>query len=159
MPESAPRITSTRSTSGTSGTVGTVGMVLRGVACAVLGIVVGVVGTVAHRASMLDGAVPVGLVLALLVVLSAGVLARAWAGFPGLAGYGIGWVVVVQLLSLQGPGGDVLIPGQAVGYVWIYGGLVLVAVVAFCPRSWFSDRPVRGPAHRRSAALEGTAER
>ncbi|MBD5787018.1 hypothetical protein IF650_12595 [Cellulosimicrobium terreum] len=133
--------------------VGVGRVVVRGVVCALLGVVVGIVGTVAHRAPVLDGPVPVGLVLALLAVLAAGILSRAWAGMAGVLGYGVGWVAIVQLLSLQGPGGDVLIPAQTIGYVWIYGGLVVVAVVAFLPRSWFSDRPVRRPLHERPSGL------
>jgi hypothetical protein len=124
-------------------------LVARGGACAVLGALVGLVGTVAHRAAVVDLPVHLGLVLSLLAVLAAAVLARSWGGFAGLLGYGIGWVVVVQLLSLEGPGGDVLVPSQAVGYVWIYGGLLVVAAAAFLPRSWFSERPVRSVLHER----------
>ena len=127
----------------------------RGLACALVGVVVGLVGTVAHRAPVVDLPVHLGLVLALVTVLAAGVLARAWAGYAGLLGYGIGWVAVVQLLSLEGPGGDVLVPSQPVGYVWIYGGLLVVVVAAFLPRSWFGDRPVRSALHGREAGQSG----
>jgi len=130
-------------------------LVGRGAVCAVLGVIVGVVGTVAHRAQLLGLDLPLGLVLALLAVLAAGVLSRAWGGLAGLLGYGIGWVAVVQLLAIEGPGGDVLVPGQAVGYVWIYGGLVVVAVAAFLPRTWFSDRPVRAALHTRPTGQNG----
>lgn len=108
-----------------------------------LGAVVGTVGTVAHRTQLGDAGLPVGLVLALLVTVVAGVLVRAWTGWGGLLGYGAGWVAAVQLLSLRGPGGDVLVPAGTVGLVWAYGGLVAVGIVAFLPRSWFSERPVR----------------
>jgi hypothetical protein len=130
-------------------------LVARGVVCAVVGVIVGVVGTVAHRAQVLGLDLPLGLVLAMLAVLAAGVLSRAWGGLGGLLGYGIGWVAVVQLLSLEGPGGDVLVPSEPVGYVWIYGGLVVVAAVAFLPRTWFSDRPVRTALHGRPTGQNG----
>ncbi len=130
-------------------------IVARGVVCALLGVIVGVVGTVAHRAQLLGLDLHLGLVLAMLAVLSAGVLARSWGGLGGLLGYGIGWVAVVQVLSLEGPGGDVLVPGEVVGYVWIYGGLVVVAAVAFLPRTWFSDRPVRAVLHGRPNGQNG----
>ncbi|WP_251153240.1 DUF6113 family protein [Cellulosimicrobium sp. Marseille-Q4280] len=131
-------------------------LVGRGAACALIGAIVALVGTVAHRAPVVDlPALHLGLVLALLAVLAAGVLSRAWGGYAGLLGYGIGWVVVVQLLSLSGPGGDVLVPSQVVGYVWIYGGLLVVALAAFLPRSWFSERPVRVALHERQVGQSG----
>ncbi len=128
----------------------------RGAACALIGAVVGLVGTVAHRAPVVDlPALHLGLVLALLAVLAGSVLSRAWGGYAGLLGFGIGWVAVVQILSLEGPGGDVLVPGQVVGYVWIYGGLLVVALAAFLPRSWFSERPVRAALHERQVGQSG----
>ncbi|WP_454044504.1 DUF6113 family protein [Cellulosimicrobium sp. Marseille-Q8652] len=132
------------------------GLVGRGAACALIGAVVGLVGTVAHRAPVVDlPALHLGLVLALLAVLAGSVLSRAWGGYAGLLGFGIGWVAVVQILSLEGPGGDVLVPGQVVGYVWIYGGLLVVALAAFLPRSWFSERPVRAALHERQVGQSG----
>ncbi len=87
---------------------GTGRLVGRGVACALVGALVGLVGTVAHRAHLLGvdlpGGAGLGIVLALLTVLAAATLARAWGGMAGLLGFGVGWVVVVQLLSLEGRG-------------------------------------------------------
>ena len=110
--------------------------------CVLLGLVVGVVGTVMHRVVVTDHLLPVGVVVALLAVLAAGTLARAWAGYAGVVGFAIGWVVAVQVLSMRGPGGDLLVPNQTVGLVWVYGGMLLVAAAAFLPASWFSNRPV-----------------
>lgn len=121
----------------------------RALLCAVLGLVVGAVGTVMHRVVVTDHLLPAGIVVALLAVLTGGVLARAWTGYAGLAGYALGWVVAVQVLASQGPGGDLLVPNQTVGLVWVYGGMAVVAITAFLPWSWFSDQPVRG----RSAAV------
>ena len=138
---------------------GTGRLVGRGVACALVGALVGLVGTVAHRAHLLGVDLPRGagrgIVLALLTVLAAATLARAWGGMAGLLGFGIGWVVVVQLLSVGGPGGGVLVPSEPVGYVWIYGGMLVVAAAAFLPRSWFSDRPVRTAQHGRPTRHDG----
>lgn len=103
-----------------------------------LGAAVGVLGTVAHRTQWHD--LPLGIVLALAITLSTAVLCRAWAGLGPLLAAGAGWVVAVQVLAVAGPGGDVLVPAQAVGLVWTYGGLVMFLVAAFLPRSWFSDR-------------------
>ena len=109
----------------------------RWVALLLLGGLVGATGTVIHRAWT-----PWGVMGCLALVLASAVLARAWVGLLGLLAYGIGWVVVVQVLSLTGPGGDVLIPaGQVIGYVWIVGGMLMIAVAAFVPRRWFADAP------------------
>lgn len=100
-----------------------------------LGVVVGVVGTGVHRAER-----PWGLVLALLTVVVAAVLVRAWTGGAGLLALGLGVVTVVGLLGGPGPGGDVVVALDPYGVVW-YAGAVLVAVAAVLPRRWFSDRP------------------
>ncbi|WP_277208986.1 DUF6113 family protein [Isoptericola croceus] len=112
-------------------------LVGRAVLALLLGAAVGVIGTVAHRAQW--AGLPTGLVLALMLTLSAAVLCRAWSGTLTLLTCGAGWLVAVQVLAATGPGGDVLVPAQDVGYVWTYGGLVLVAAAAFLPRSWFTD--------------------
>lgn len=104
-------------------------------AALVLGGLVGAVGTVMHRAF-----VPWGIAACLALVLASSVLTRAWVGLVGLLAYGVGFVVVVQVLSLTGPGGDVLIPaGQPVGYAWIVGGMLMVAAGAFAPARSFRD--------------------
>ncbi|NMR19874.1 DUF6113 family protein [Cellulomonas fimi] len=111
------------------------GLLARCAASLVLGVLVGAVGTVMQRALP-----PVGVALCLALVVASCAVARAWAGLLGVAAYGVAWVVVVQVLSLTGPGGDVLIPaGQAVGYAWIVGGMLMVAVAAFLPARWFRD--------------------
>jgi Family of unknown function (DUF6113) len=104
-------------------------------ACAVLlGVLVGVVGTVVHRQWA-----PWILLVALLTVAVAGVMVRAWVSTLGLVPYGIGWLVAVQVLATTGPGGDVLMPAQAVSYAWMIAGMVMIAVAAFAPHRWFRD--------------------
>lgn len=101
-----------------------------------LGMVVGVVGTGVHRANQ-----PWGLVLAYLTVLSAGVLARAWARRLAMTAYGLGLLAVVLAMTFWRPGGDVLVTDEPIGYAWI-AAPVLVAVVALLPARLFSDSPM-----------------
>jgi len=116
------------------GPVATAGRILLAV---LLGGAVGTIGTVAHRTSWAD--LPAGLVLALVLTTGAAFLCRAWSGIGTLLGCGAGWLVAVQLLAAAGPGGDVLVPADVVGFTWTYGGLVPFVVVAFLPRRWFED--------------------
>ena len=101
---------------------------------ALFGVATGVVGTGGHRAF-----IPWGLVLALAAVAAASVLARAYAGLPGLLAFGVGWVAVVEALRRVGPGGDVLVRAQPVGYIWIFGGMAVVAAASFAPKRWFRE--------------------
>ncbi|ANC30915.1 DUF6113 family protein [Isoptericola dokdonensis] len=119
------------------------GLVGRVLLALLLGAVIGLVGTVTHRSTWAD--LPVGLVLALVMTLATAVLCRAWTGTGALLAAGAGWLVTVQLLATDGPGGDVLVPADLTGYLWTYGGLVLFAVAAFLPRRWFDDEPSGGP--------------
>ncbi|WP_246169083.1 DUF6113 family protein [Actinotalea subterranea] len=105
-------------------------------AMGLLGVVVGVVGTVVHRWHM-----PWGLVLALASVLSASVVARAWTGWAGMLSVGLGVALAVGVLAVEGPGGDVLVAAQPVGYVW-YGGALVTVLAGLLPARWFSERPV-----------------
>ncbi len=112
-------------------------------ATGLLGLVVGVVGTSVHRAQP-----PWGVLLALLCVVSAGVLARAWTGWTGMLALALGVFAAVSLLGGPGPGGDVLVALQPVGVVWYLGALAVLPV-ALLPRRWFSDDP-RAPRTPRS---------
>lgn len=112
-------------------------------ATGLLGLVVGVVGTGVHRTQP-----PWGVLLALLCVVSVGVLARAWTGRAGLLAVALGVFAAVSLLGGPGPGGDVLVALQPVGVVWYLGALAVLPV-ALLPRRWFSDEPTE---RRRRAA-------
>lgn len=109
-------------------------VVLGYVVALALGGLVALVGTVAHRQWM-----PWVLVLALIAVLAAATMVRAWIGTGGLVAYGLGWLAVVQVAASAGPGGDVLLPGQVSSYVWMGGGMLMIGVAAFAPRRWFTD--------------------
>lgn len=101
-----------------------------------LGVLVGTVGTVVHRAYQ-----PWGMVGALLLVLSAAVTARAWSGWVTWVGFLGGLFLAVQVLAQRGPGGDVLVPAGVLGLVWVFGSLVVTVAVALLPRRLFADGP------------------
>jgi hypothetical protein len=114
------------------------GVLARTLLAVVLGAVMGALGTVSHLTAW-EG-LPVGLLLALALTASTAVLSRAWAGHGTLLAGAAGWLVAVQVLSVEGPGGDVLVPATVEGLVWAYGGLLLWGVAAFLPRRWFAAR-------------------
>jgi hypothetical protein len=103
---------------------------------AVMGVVVAAVGTGIHRANP-----PWGIALALLTVFSAAVMARAWARRSGVVALGAALVLTILAMGVVGPGGDVIIAAQPVGYAWL-ASVVAVAVVGLLPRRWFSDEPI-----------------
>jgi hypothetical protein len=111
----------------------------------VAGFVVGVMGTTMHRSLQ-----PWGLVLSLLLVLTAAATARALGGLVVWAGFVVGLGVTVLALSQKGPGGDILMPADSkLGLVWIVGSLVVAVAATLLPSSWFSDTP--RPARTRRA--------
>ena len=108
------------------------------VALAVLGVVVATVGVGAHRAFGY-----VGLGLGLLLVATAGIFARAWGRWLGFFAYAVGWVVLTLIYAQRGPTGSVLIAGDTNnGQLWVYGGALLIVLVAFIPRRWLEGRNV-----------------
>ena len=92
----------------------------------------GLLGSFAHAATVRG--LPLGLAaalgLCLAVFLLAGLLSRR-KGPVGLAAGG--WVLVVLLLSVPRPEGDLVVPATPLGYAWLLGGAV-VAVAAVLVR-------------------------
>ena len=115
--------------------------IVRTLLAAALGVGMGALGPVVHRYGA--DSLYHGLILGFALTAAAGVLARAWAGYGTLLGYGVGWVAIVQALSLPGSGGDVVVPAGVLGMVWSYAGVAILAVVAFLPSSWFAEMPAR----------------
>lgn len=101
-----------------------------------LGIAVGALGTAVHRQWQ-----PWMLIAALVATFFAGVWMRGWRGLAAAIAYLVAWGVTVQVLAGVGPGGDVLIAAQPVGYVWIYGGIVAALVAVALPGRWFTPAP------------------
>lgn len=99
-----------------------------------LGLLLGVTTTVVHRWQLAH--LPLGLVLALVTVTVGALAARALARGAGLLGYAVGVVAAVQAMAFVGVGGDVLVPGDTLGMVWLLGSVVALGVGAFLPDRW-----------------------
>jgi len=124
------------------------------VAALLLGVLVGTLGTVLHRSIQ-----PWGVAICLTLVFVAAVTVRAWSGFVALAGYAVGLVVTVLVLTESGPGGDTLVPnGQAIGWVWLVGSVAATVVVALLPRGLFDDRPRAPRTPTEPVTVEGGLE-
>lgn len=119
----------------------------------VSGIIVGVVGTMAHRmgASM---NIPYGLAIAYLMVIISTWSARSRDGVSGLALHLIGSSLVVwTVMPGYGPGGDAMIPvgfggddpmpffSEQAGYMWLYGVVLIPVVMLVLPKRWFVTPP------------------
>ena len=107
-----------------------------------LGVVLAALGTATHR-TIVSG-FPMGLVLALAMILAGALMVRAWRGLLTLAAMAAGWLIIMQILSLARSSGDVLLtdPSAAIPLPWLsvafsWAGLLVTGVVAFLPRRWF----------------------
>jgi N-acetyl-1-D-myo-inositol-2-amino-2-deoxy-alpha-D-glucopyranoside deacetylase len=94
--------------------------------------------TVAHQATLdVAGAqVPWGIVAAILITVSLLVGLRLVFGtrlVPLFAAIGV--IAAVVILSLQSAGGSLLVPGNPLGFVWIFAPVVIAIVVLAWPRS------------------------
>lgn len=110
------------------------GRVAAVLACLVLGLVVGLTATVVHRWRVAD--LPLGLVLAVVTVVVGGLTARSWGRGAGLLGFAVGTVGIIQAMAFVVAGGDVLVPGDTLGMVWLLGSVAAVGVAAFLPERW-----------------------
>lgn len=107
------------------------------VMAAAAGVGVGLGGTLLHRWQVAD--LPVGIVLAVLAVAVGSVLARALAGGRGVFVHLLASFLTAQALTFLRPGGDVLVAGQLVGYVWLVAQPVAALTALVTPRRWYVD--------------------
>lgn len=111
--------------------------VLSVAALALLGAIVATVGVGAHRSLGYAGAV-IGMVMVLLV----GVFAKAWKAWSGFIAYAVAWGTMAMIYASEGPGGSILVAADLRGRLWLYGGVMAVALVAAVPRNVFVGRDV-----------------
>ncbi|WP_089776042.1 PIG-L family deacetylase [Ruania alba] len=99
-----------------------------------MGVVVTAAATAFHRWEP-----PFGVMIALLVVLSSGVLARSFADRIGVLVHGLAVAATVLAIAYLRPGGDVVVTDEAIGTVWLLGALVAAVTPTVLPGSWFRD--------------------
>lgn len=105
------------------------------------------IGTLAHRmgASM---NIPYGLVIAFLILVISTWCARSRMGAVGIGAHLIASSTMAWGIAICGVNGSALTPvgfsgevpffSQNVGYIWLYGLVVVQVVMLFLPRPWFT---------------------
>ncbi len=111
--------------------------VLSVTALALLGVIAATVGVGAHRSLGYAGAIS-----GILIVLLVGVFAKAWQAWSGFIAYAVAWGTMAMVYASTGPGGSILVADDARGRLWLYGGVVAVAIVAAVPRNVIVGRDV-----------------
>lgn len=136
--------------------------------CVVTGIVAGVCGTLVHRLGTQYN-VPIGLVIALLIIGLSAWSARARSGVVGLALHLIASSGVVAVASIATTSGDILLPAgfyssgipffsQNAFWFWFLGMIIIQFVMVFLPKSWFViPAPKALSTAHRQAATDDTA--
>jgi hypothetical protein len=99
------------------------------VALGVLGALVATIGAGAHRASGF-----LGVSLALALVATAGLFAKAWESWTGFVVYAALWGAATVVFAGEGPANSVLVQDDLRGRLWIFGGTVMISLVAAVPR-------------------------
>ena len=116
---------------------------LRVVSGALLGAVVAVLVLLTHRdeVELFGLRVPAGLVLAVVASVLTSLALRSLAGSAAVAGYGVGWCLVV-LVAINGRSeGDYLVAGDWLG--WTFLALCTLGVVVVTVRGTLPDKPRR----------------
>jgi N-acetyl-1-D-myo-inositol-2-amino-2-deoxy-alpha-D-glucopyranoside deacetylase len=101
------------------------------------GVVVGLLGTAAHRFSpeLLGVPVPVGLALSIVAVATLLLGLRAvLASRSHAIAAAVGLLAAVVVLSLPGPGGSVLFPDSPLSIMWTFAPAVIAVLVLAWPR-------------------------
>lgn len=120
---------------------------LRALICVATGIVAGICGTLVHRLGAQYN-LPIGLILALLIIGISAWSARARSGVTGLALHLIASSGVIVVASVTATSGDILVPmgfyssdipffSQNALWFWFFGMIVIQFVMVFLPRSLF----------------------
>jgi hypothetical protein len=104
---------------------------LRLASSALAGLLVSIAGTVAHQTMV--GVVPIGLLIALLVVLTYAMQARIKTGKLGAILYTAALALTIFWTGLDFHK-DKMIPADDLGLIWAYGSIGLAALTASFPK-------------------------
>lgn len=125
-------------------------LAVRTVITLISGMAAACVGTIAHRLGA-DQNLPVGLLLAFLLLGLSTWCARARQGAIGLGLHLAASSFTVWQMAKVGPGGDILMPAGFSGdmpffsdhasLIWLYGCIVLQVVMVLLPGRWFRIPP------------------
>ncbi len=107
------------------------------VAGAILGVMVGVVGTVFHRTSA--GAVPVGVAAGLVVVGAGATFLRALDGRAAAVWYAAATLAGIAALALVTPGADRILLPDAPGLGWAIGTVAVLVISLSLPDRMFGE--------------------
>jgi hypothetical protein len=122
------------------------------------GLILGVLGTVAQQTVLTVGSLqlPSGLIIALVAIacLLTGLRLMNDTRWPAFAA-ALGVVIPAAVFVFPSEGGSVLIPGNALGYTWIYVPVALAILIV----GWPSFRSHRdGPSERDGLAQSTVAD-
>ncbi len=111
-------------------TRGAVATTLAAVGFALAGAVAALAGLIVHRQALRVGGTPLpwGLGLGLATEYALLRAAAAGRGIPAALGCGGGWALVVLALQRTRPEGDFLVAADWLGYGFVFGGMLTVAV-------------------------------
>lgn len=122
-----------------------------GAAYAVLGLLGGVFGLVGSFAQdWAAGPVPVAaIILVVLIFCMARLAGHGMGGRLGATIPAVVWAVVVFVMSMRRPEGDLVVPATLAGYVYIIGGMVAAVIgvmtvpTAGAPGDWLLGKAAR----------------
>lgn len=101
------------------------------IAAALVGVVYGAAGTIAH--SLMWGPVPVGLLVGAIACGALLVAVRSLTHDRGATvATAIGMIGMLLIISGPGAGGSVIVPNTPIGQVWIY----LISAIALLVIAW-----------------------
>ncbi len=131
------------------------------VIAAVCGAALGILFTVAHRATVLVLGLdlPYGIVLGVIAALAFLVAMRLlWdTRWPAVGG-AVGLLGAIAVMSFRGSGGSVIISADAFGWAWLIVPTLVAVVVIAWPRTWLRARSQRPVLSEGDDTIDGPAE-
>lgn len=106
-------------------------------ALGLLGALVAAIGAGSHRSAGY-----LGVALALVLIASAGVFAKAWQSWTGYTAFAALWAAATMYFAGPGPGQSTLVASDLKGNLLVYGGAVVLTAIAIVPRSILVGRDV-----------------